>query len=164
MILNAENVLNFIPSGLGEFGAKAQCGVDLSIKNIRRIKGGSITQQGKEIDSYEEVKFSFNEKNIKFWSLSKGVYSIEFDQSIKLDNKHCGIIISRSTVRRIGAKVESSLFDPGFECPSIGGTMYVLADNIIKIEEHSRVAQFVIFECQESKEYNGSYKGNKDIK
>ena len=32
MILNAKNILKFIPGGLGEFGAEAQCGIDLSIK------------------------------------------------------------------------------------------------------------------------------------
>ena len=29
MVLNLENVLKFIPSGLGEFGKLAQVGVDL---------------------------------------------------------------------------------------------------------------------------------------
>ena len=38
MVLNSENVLKFIPSGLGKFGKLAQVGVDLSIKNITEIQ------------------------------------------------------------------------------------------------------------------------------
>lgn len=164
MVLNAESILNFIPSGLGKFGAKAQCGVDLSIKNIRRIKGGKIFQNGKEIDKYEEVDFKKDEKGTKTWVLPNGVYSLEFDQDVKLDNKHCAYIKGRSTTNRCGIFIWSGLFDPGFDCPSIGATMLVSSDNLVEIEEHSRLAQFIILDCEESEEYNGSYKGNKDIK
>lgn len=163
MVLNANNILKFIPGGLGDFGAKAQCGIDLSIKNIRRIKGGKIFQDGKEIDEYEEVDTKTNEKGNKVFALPNGVYSLEFDQDIKLDNKHCGIIVGRSTTNRVGALIRSGWFDCGFES-TIGATMYALGDNIIEIEEHSRLAQLILFECEESEEYNGSYKGNKDIK
>jgi deoxycytidine triphosphate deaminase len=164
MVLNAENILNFIPGGLKQFGAKAQCGIDLSIKNIRRIKGGKIFQDGKDIDEYEEVDSYNNTKGNKIFVLPNGVYSLEFDQDIKLDNKHCALVIGRSTTNRVGCIIRSSVFDPGFECPSIGATMYALGDTIIEIEEHSRLAQLIVIECEESEAYNGSYKGNKDLK
>lgn len=163
MILNAKNILNFIPNGIGEFGAKAQCGIDLSIKNIKRIKGGKIFQNGKDIDEYEDVDFSYKNNN-KIFVLPNGVYSLEFDQDIKLDNKHCAFVIGRSTTNRVGSIIRSSLFDPGFTCPSIGATMYVMGDNIVEIEEHSRLAQLVVFKCEESELYNGSYQGDKDLK
>lgn len=162
MILNAESILRFTP-GLGPFGKMAQCGIDLSIKNIRRIKGGKIFQDGKSIDSYEEVDTYVNIKGNKVFVLPNGVYSLEFDQDIMLDNKHCAMIIGRSTTNRCGALIRSSVFDPGFES-TIGATLYALGDNVIEIEEHARLAQLIIAECEESEEYNGSYKGNKDIK
>ena len=163
MVLNAESILNFIPGGLGDFGAKAQCGIDLSIKNIRRIKGGKIFQDGKEIDEYEEVDTKTNEKGNKVFALPNGVYSLEFDQDIKLDNKHCGIIVGLSTTNRVGALIRSGWFDCGFES-IIGATMYALGDNIIEIEEHSRLAQLILFECEESSLYKGNYQADKDIK
>lgn len=164
MILNAKNVLNFIPNGIGEFGAKAQCGIDLSIKNIKRIKGGKIFQNGKEIDEYENVDFYISEKGNKVFCLPNGVYSLEFDQNIKLDNKHCAFVIGRSTTNRVGSLIRSSVFDPGFDCPSIGATMYVMGDNLVEVEEHSRLAQLIVVECEESELYNGNYQGSKDIK
>lgn len=164
MILNAENALKFIPSGIGKYGAKAQCGIDLSVANIRRIKGGKIFQKGKEIDEYEEVDFKITDNGTKVWALPNGVYSLEFDQDIKLDNKHCAEIIGRSTTNRLGCFIRSAVFDPGFECSSIGATMYVLGDNLVEVEEHSRLAQILIRECEESEIYEGSYKGNNDLK
>lgn len=163
MVLNANHILDFIPSGLGQFGAKAQCGVDLSVSNIRRIKGGKITQIGKKIDDYEEVDFS-EKDGIKTWALPNGVYSLEFDQDVKLDDTHSGIIVGRSTTNRVGCLIRSSWFDPCFECSSIGATLYVLGDNVVEIEEHSKLAQLILFETEKSEAYNGSYKGNKDIK
>lgn len=162
MILNAENVLNFMP-GFGPFGKLAQCGVDLSVKNIRRIKGGKIFQNGKDIDEYEEVDIYINDKGNKVFVLSNGVYSLEFDQDIMLDNKHCAMVIGRSTTNRCGALLRSGVFDPGYQS-TIGATLYALGDNVIEIEEHSRLAQLVIAECEESEEYNGSYKGDNDLK
>ena len=133
------------------------------LKNIRRIKGGKIFQDGKDIDKYEEVDIYFN-NNKKCFVLPNGVYSLEFDQSINLDNKHSGIIIGRSTINRCGCLIRSSWFDTGFSCDTSGATLYVLGDNIVEIEEHSRLAQLIVFETEESEEYNGSYKGQNDIK
>ena len=42
--------------------------------------------------------------------------------------------------------------------------MYVFSDNVIEIEKHSRLAQLLVLECEESEIYNGFYKGNKDLK
>ena len=164
MVLNADHVLDFIPGGLKNFGAKAQCGVDLSIKNIRRIKGGKISIFGKEIDEYEEVDWYLNDKGGKVFVLPNGVYSLEFDQDIKLDNKHCAFVKGRSTTNRVGLYIWSGVFDPGFECPTIGATMLAMGDSSVEIEQNSRLAQLIILDCEESEMYNGSYKGEKDIK
>lgn len=163
MILNATNALKFIPSGVGQYGAKAQCGIDLSVCNITKIVGGEIGIKGKSIKPYQNVELIENNEH-SYWKLTKGVYSLTFDQSIKLDNKHCANIIARSTLRRIACDIRSSLFDAGFECDNIGATLYVYSEEPVIIEKHSRLAQIVIEECEESEMYDGSYKGNKDLK
>ena len=168
MLLNSENILPFIPNGLGEFGKKAQIGIDCSVKNITRIMGGKIYQNGnKEIDKYEEVESYLesdeNKNEIKTWILDKGVYSLTFDQGIKLDNKHAAFIVGRSTTNRIATLIRSAVFDPCFECEEVGATMYVFEENI-EIQEHSCLAQLIISETQESEPYNGNYQGDKDLK
>ena len=60
MVLNAKNALKFIPSGLCEHGKLAQVGIDLSIKDIRKIVGGKLYHDGKkEIDKYQDVDHIF---------------------------------------------------------------------------------------------------------
>lgn len=171
MVLDAKNALKFIPSGLCEHGKLAQVGIDLSIKDIRKIVGGKLYHDGKkEIDKYQDVDHILepieegSEETVKTWLLTKGVYSLTFDQSIKLDNKHCAEVIGRSTTNRIGLFIRSAQFDPGFECPNIGATMYVFEDNLVEIQEGACLAQIKIEECEESEEYNGDYQGDKDLK
>lgn len=168
MILNAENVLDFIPSGLLEKGQKAQVGVDLSVKNITKIVGGKLYANGKkEIDKYEQVDFIkevCDGKTVTTWLLKKGVYSLTFDQSIKLDSKHTAFLIGKSSSNRVGLLIRSGVFDSGFTCDNIGATMYVFEDNKVEIQEGALLGQLIIFENQEAELYNGNYQGNKDLK
>lgn len=168
MILNAENVLDFIPSGLLEKGKKAQVGVDLSIKNITKIVGGKLYANGKkEIDKYEAVdsiKEVCDGKSVTTWLLKKGVYSLTFDQSVKLDNKHTAFVIGKSTTNRIGLLIRSAVFDPGFCCDNIGATMYVFEDSKVEIQEGALLGQLVIIENEKAESYDGNYQGSKDLK
>lgn len=169
MILNAKNVLKFIPNGLGEFGELAQVGVDLSVKNITKIKGGKIYQGKKkaEILKYEEAPYIFDKgedgKDIKCWKLNYGVYSLTFHQGIKIDNKHCGMIIGRSSTNRASMLLRSGVFDSGFECEEAGATLYVFSDEV-EIQEGARLGQLVLAECEEASEYKGTYFGQNDLK
>ncbi|QIG64917.1 hypothetical protein SJC03_243 [Bacteroides phage SJC03] len=165
MILNADNVLDFIPKGLQLYGKKAQVGIDLAVTDITKIVGGAIFQGGKkDIKRYAKVPSFYSPDGVKTWKINKGVYSLSFEQDIKLDNKHCAFIIGRSTTNRLGLLIRSAVFDPGFECSSIGATMYVFEDCEVEIQELSCLAQLVIFECQESEVYNGDFQGEKDLK
>lgn len=163
MLLNSKSVLGFMPGGLGKFGKLAQVGVDLSVCHITKIVGGKITQTGKDIVPYEEVKSYKNEKGIKTWILPPGVYSLTFNEDIKLDNKHAGFVIGRSTCNRVGTLIRSAVFDSGFECSNVGANLYNF-DTTIEIEDGARLAQLILFECQEAEAYQGSYFGNKDLK
>lgn len=163
MLLNSDNVASFM-GDLGPFGAKAQVGYDLSLTNVNQIIGGEIRKDGKTIYPYKECPVEIlDEENVKSsgWRLMPGVYSLTFNESVKLDNKHTGFITHRSSVLRSGSIITSGVFDPGFNS-QVGATMIVFTP--ITIEKNSRVAQLIIFENQESEEYDGSYQGDKDLK
>lgn len=162
MILNAEHILEFMPDGLGEYGKKAQVGIDLSIQEIRKIIGGKLYKNGtKEIDPYEDVDCCV-ELEAETWILEPGVYSLTFDQNIELDNKHTAFIRHKSSLLRIGAIITSGVFDPGFKS-QIGATMIVFNKNI-EIQKGATLAQLLIFENEEAEKYNGNYQGDKDLK
>jgi len=157
MLLNAQNIMQFLTPSEG-VGGKAQVGYDLSIKNITKIIGGNICKTFKEIMPYEQVVC--NSENT--WELEQGVYSLTFNEGIKLDSTHSGFVIHKSSILRCGGFITSGVFDSGFECKEIGATLFVAAR--IEIERGASLAQFLIVENQPAELYNGNYQGEKDLK
>ena len=121
MVLNADNMSKFVTNGL-DLCNKAQVSYDFTLKNITEIIGGKLYSDGsKEIDPYEEIDCYLEQKKegeetVKTWLLKKGsIYSITFEQNVKLDENHIGYIVSKSSLSRVGGIIRSSVFDPGYE-------------------------------------------------
>lgn len=183
MILNAESLVNFgllIPN---EMGAKAQVGFDLTIKRITEIRGGYISREKSFIEDYYEVETDTYGDEEDVWQLAPGVYSLTFDQGVDLstiklngvthtiigdlpipiEKQYTGFVRHRSSILRCGSLITSGLFEPGFKCDNIGGTMFV--KNTIRIQKGARVAQFYVIENEPTiNVYNGQYQGDKDKK
>jgi len=135
MLLNSDQASVFLTGG-----KKQQVGIDLTVKNIRKIEGGSITiDYGTKPNPYTEVERG-NLDSV--FVLPRGIYSLEFDQGVKLDNKHAGLIIHRSSINKVGAKILSGIYEPGFWCDTIGATLHVI-DKPVYIERGARIAQFI---------------------
>lgn len=151
-------------------GQPQQIGWDLTIQKITQIQGGSIFIEKAEIQEYKEVEIDDYGDGKECWMLAPGVYSLTFDQGIKLDGSHWAKIIQRSSLLRVGTQIISSVFDCGFECNNIGATMFV---NIpVKIEKGARIAQIIISENYEveadnlygGKNHNSQFFGDNDKK
>ncbi len=150
-------------------GKGAQVGYDVTVNNITMIRGGVIGLNKKDtkIEEYGNLPLyeMQDELHSKYWYLDAGVYSLTFDQGVKLDNKHCGHFVHRSSILRSSGFITSGIFDNGFECDQAGATLFVL--NRLSIVKGARIAQFV---CQETHQvankdlYKGSYQGDKDLK
>jgi len=164
MILNVKTILDkgfVIPNNAGK---PAQVGYDLTIKEINKIIGGEIGKDTSNISPYQVVhKDAYLKDGIaNGWYLMSGVYSLTFDQGIKLDNKHTAFIRHRSSILRCGSLITSGVFDPGFECEEIGATLFVYMP--ISIEDGARLAQIIVMENQPAEKYDGDYQGDKDKK
>lgn len=167
MILNATNAAKFIEES--EFSQRAQCGIDLSVKKINKIYGSSPKTLNKVLkaktlinpETYKEVELEELEGNIG-WFLHPGTYDFQFNERVTLDNNHCALVLQRSSIpRTCGGITTKSLFDPGFSTKEHTiGTTFVINQPIF-IEKDARVAQMVIFECEESEEYKGQFLGEK---
>jgi len=169
MYLNAKQILALNIIQMNGMGKEAQVGIDLTIKAISQIQNGIIMKDSAKILPYKEVESDFYQLNhedptqeTEAWILAPGVYSLTFHQGVKLDTKHNGRVIHRSSILRSGAQITSGIFDPGFECDELGGTMFV--HNPITIEKGARIAQFMVSENYESEAYNGNYQSTKDLK
>ncbi len=150
-------------------GKEAQVGYDVTVNNITKIRTGVIglSKEDTKIQEYFDIALYGMQdgSNSKYWDLDSGVYSLTFDQGVKLDNKHCGYFVHRSSILRASGFITSGIFDNGFECNQAGATLFVM--NSLTILKGARIAQFV---CQETHQvankdlYKGSYQGNKDLK
>jgi len=160
MLLNSHQVQEHLQTkGLGE---RAQVGYDLTIKAVKRVHGGMVLKDKTVVEDYEELSPNLSPTGRYIYNLTPGVYSLTFDQGIKLDKKHTAFIRHRSSILRCGAQITSGVYDPGFEVEEMGAVMFV--NSTIHIEKGARTAQVIIFENYEADAYSGQFLGAKDIK
>ena len=160
MLLNSHQVEQFLQTN--NLGSKAQVGYDLTLKSVKRINGGIVTQDKTTVEEYTEVP-PFQNTNGKFiYRLSPGVYSLTFDQGCKLPDNVTAFIRHRSSVLRCGSQIESGVYDPGFEVDEMGSVMFVHKEIII--EKGARVAQIIMFENAPADLYDGQWQKDKDVK
>lgn len=160
MLLDAKQVEQFLDTK-GK-GAKAQVGYDLTLKEVKKIKGGIVLKESTGLSDYESVMPTLTSNEKFIFELQPGTYSLTFEQGIKLDANHTAFIRHRSSVLRCGGIITSGVYDPGFEVDEMGGVL--VATQPIDIELGARVAQVIIFENTTAKLYNGQWQKDKDVK
>jgi len=148
-------------------GKEAQVGYDVTVCEITAIQQGQIGFEKKDnyIEDYLPLTLEDENTEKPYWILAAGVYSLTFEQGVKLDNRHAGHFVHRSSVLRSSGLITSGVFDPGFECDQAGATLFVMHRMVIY--KGARVAQFVCeetFPVEKEALYNGSYQKDKDLK
>jgi len=135
-----------------------QVGIDLSVNKIELINGMIMVLKDKTVvkpEMFQEVDTIEIDGKIG-WRLSPGAYALTFNEGIRIPSNVTGFIQSRSSIYRGGAIISSPVWDPGFECESMGTTL--LVNNIIFIEKNARVCQLFFHENHEPHElYNGQF-------
>lgn len=159
MLNNADQVEQLLQTN-GK-GAKAQVGYDLTLKEVKQIKGGSVLTDRTIVADYGELH-TYDKAGRTVYILDPGSYSLTFEQGIKLPSNKTAFIRHRSSILRCGATITSGVYDPGFEVGEMGGVL--IATQRITIEKGARVAQIVIFDNSEAELYDGQFQGTKDVK
>ncbi len=160
MLLDANQVEQFLDTK-GK-GAKAQVGFDLTLKEVKKIKGGIVLKESTGLSDYEPVMPTLTSNEKFLFELQPGTYSLTFEQGIKLDANHTAFIRHRSSVLRCGGIITSGVYDPSFYVDEMGGVL--VATQPIDIELGARVAQVIIFENHKAEAYNGQWLGALDKK
>lgn len=136
-----------------------QVGIDLSVCRIERIIGGIQVLKEKTVvlPEHFQIMHLQNIEGRKMWRLTEGAYALTFNEGVKIPPHATGFITSRSSIYRGGAKINSPIWDPGFETDQMGTTLFVLSDTIF-IEENARVCQFyMIANPTVTDLYNGQF-------
>ena len=158
MLLNSNQISEYIIES--EFSKRAQIGIDLSVCKVEQVNAGSeVYLDGTKIDgsAYHEVPL-IEENGKEVWDLQKAVYSLTFNEGIKVPVDCAAKVTHRSSLYRTGNIIESPWWDPGFYCDQMNSTMIV--NSVIIIEKNARVAQIAFWRVEEVGEtYNGQWKG-----
>lgn len=160
MLLNAQQVEAHLQTN--NLGSKAQVGYDLTLKAVKKIKGGMVLKDKTIVEDYEEVPPTLTPTGKYIYHLAPGSYSITFDQGCKLPEDRTAFIRHRSSILRCGAMITSGVYDPGFEVEEMGGVMFVGED--MRIEKGARVAQIIMLENNPAELYDGQWQKDKDVK
>ena len=137
-------------------------GIDFSVKTIYEWKDRGVidfTNKDRKIPEIKEIK-----KVNGIYYLSMGAYMIEFEEQVKIPNNIAGLMLSRSSLNRMGAFVTGALIDPGFE-GSISVALNIINPYGLNIKEGARIAQWIFFKLQNktTSGYSGIY-SKKNIK
>ncbi len=164
MLLNSEQVIHFL-SNHSE-NSLQQVSVDLRLREVKKVKGGKIFRDSKEINPYIYLPTERLTPEKKGWLLLPGVYSVTFYEDCIIPEDKTGMILHKSSLVRIGGCLDCGIYDPGYK--SEGGMGAILTvSSVIEIEEGSKIGTFYMFQNSPvSKDllYNGEYQGEKDIK
>jgi deoxycytidine triphosphate deaminase len=142
-------------------GKAAQIGYDLSVKEIKELRGiGRVNKDKTILPEYDIIPL-FGENN--GWFLEPGYYEVTFWEGCKIPNNYVGLIRQRSSMLRNGSLLHSSVFDPGFETDEMGSFIAVFRP--IFIEKDARIAQIYFHECTPVEEtYSGQFQNDKQRK
>ena len=146
-------------------GAPAQVGYDLSIKAIKKLKGGGQVLKSKtivnELDSISMTESMDLDDGIEIngWWLEPGTYDVMCNEGCNIPANRTAMVRQRSSLLRNGAIIASSIFDPGFYTDNIGTVMVV--NERIFIEKDARIAQMYFHENNEGDLYDGQFQNDK---
>jgi dUTP pyrophosphatase len=161
MLLTGQQIKQYLKDNGTDYHKVNQVGIDLSVSKIERIIGGVQVLKEKTIvnpDYFLNIE-TINLNGRKVWRLERGAYALTFNEGIKIPADSTGFITSRSSIYRGGAKINSPIWDPGFETDVMGTTMFVESETIF-IEENARVCQFYMITNPIPQElYNGQFQG-----
>lgn len=160
MLLNSDQILELLETN--GHGAKAQVGYDLTLNSAKRVVGGVVTQDKTSPMPYEELMPTKNTAGKLMFHFKRGVYSLTFDQGIKLPADRTAFIRHRSSILRCGSFITSGVYDPGFEVEQMGAVMFV--EEELYLEKGARVAQVIVLENTNAELYSGQWQGSKDLK
>lgn len=161
MLLTGEEVSKHLKTST-DFHKVNQVGIDLSVMKVERIIGGIMVFKEKTVinpdHSFTTIPL-MNVEGRRMWRLIQGAYALTFNEGVEIPADATGLLTSRSSIYRGGAKINSPIWDPGFKTDQMGTTLIVASD-VIYIEENARVCQlYMIKNPTVSELYNGQFQG-----
>ena len=132
--------------------------VDLRVDKIFKVstKEFVISEDSKEHRGSEEI-----EPDMDGWFyLEEGHYEVVMQNIINVGRNEAGFVITRSTLNRNGLFLTSGLYDTGY-AGVMAGMLHVTIGPA-RIKQGTRIGQYLNFEAESIKVYDGSYSKGKE--
>ena len=132
--------------------------VDLRVSKFFRVstKDFVISEDQKTHRGSKEI-----EPDIDGWFyLQPGHYEVIMENTIDVGDNEAGWVITRSTLNRNGLFLTSGLYDTGYNGVMAG--MIHVTIGAARIKKGTRIGQYLNFEAESIKVYDGSYGLNKE--
>ena len=132
--------------------------VDLRVDKIFKVstKEFVISENGKEHRGSEEI-----EPDMDGWFyLEEGHYEVVMQNMVNVGHNEAGFVITRSTLNRNGLFLTSGLYDTGY-AGVMAGMLHVTIGPA-RIKQGTRIGQYLNFEAESIKVYDGSYGEGKE--
>ncbi len=95
-----------------------------------------------------------------WYRLEPGDYEVTMENTISVGEGEAGWVITRSTLNRNGLFLTSGLYDSGYS-GAMAGVLHVTCGPAL-IQKGTRIGQYLSFDSECVKLYDGSYGFNKD--
>jgi dUTP pyrophosphatase len=133
-------------------------GYDFSVDKIESMSGvGRLLLDDKTLPSYERA-----DRTGRFYHLKPGQYIVTFEEHVNIPWDVCGFMWSRSTLLRMGASMQTAVWDAGYY--GVGASLLLVSNPLgITIERGARIGQMIFhrLETGTKRPYNGQYQGGK---
>jgi len=90
-----------------------------------------------------------------YYTLQPGSYEIVMENIIHVGEGEAGWVITRSTFNRNGCFITSGLYDSGYH-GVMAGVLHITT-GIARIKQGTRIGQYLSFDAETLKMYDGSY-------
>ena len=90
-----------------------------------------------------------------YFTLYQGSYEVVMENIITVGEDEAGWVVTRSTLNRNGCYITSGLYDSGYH-GVMAGVLHVTC-GVAKIKKGTRIGQYLSFDAEMLKAYNGDY-------
>lgn len=126
---------------------------DLRIQKIFKIRNNLFT-----IDETQKIHRGSDEilpDKDGYWLLEPGSYEVIMENTINVSEGEDGFVITRSTLNRNAVFLTSGLYDSGYH-GFMAAVMHISCGSM-KIQRSTRIGQYLCFEAETLKKYDGDY-------
>ncbi len=135
------------------------CGVELTLQRVERfLSAGALAFDNKERRLPETEVVEFDPSS---WvDLGLGAYLVTFNEIVDIPKDMAAMARPRSSLLRMGASLETALWDPGYRGRS-QSLLVVYNSQGLRLKKNARLMQLVFVRLDKAAEktYSGVYQG-----